>query len=77
MPIYEYACNQCGHEFETLLRSGAKAQCPGCQSSDLDKQLSVFATTTASSSAAAAMPAACGSCGSCENRGSEQACGMH
>jgi hypothetical protein len=28
MPIYEYACNQCGQEFETLVRSGTVPGCP-------------------------------------------------
>ena len=44
MPIYEYACNKCGQEFETLVRSGTVPDCPGCRSTDLEKKLSVFAT---------------------------------
>lgn len=63
MPIYEYACRKCGHQFETLVRSGITPECPSCRSSDLDKQLSVFATPVASAGAATAMPGPCGSCG--------------
>lgn len=29
MPIYEYACGDCGPEFESLLRSGTIPECPG------------------------------------------------
>ena len=65
MPIYEYACNGCGHEFETLVRSGAVPDCPTCRSTDLSKKLSVFATA---SSTADAAPAA-GPCGSCGHPG--------
>jgi len=61
MPIYEYACRGCGHQFETLVRSGAVPECPNCRSIELQKQLSVFATPVAS--AAAPSPGPCGSCG--------------
>jgi putative FmdB family regulatory protein len=62
MPIYEYACNKCGHEFEALVRSGAVPDCPGCRSTDLDRKLSAFATPGPAKEAAfAAGP--CGSCG--------------
>lgn len=44
MPIYEYGCNACGREFETLVRSGTTPDCPDCHSTDLAKKLSVFAT---------------------------------
>ena len=44
MPIYEYACRQCGHEFETLVRANALANCPSCSSAQLDKKLSLFRT---------------------------------
>ena len=44
MPIYEYACKQCGQEFETLVRSSTVPDCPSCRSTDLEKKLSVFAT---------------------------------
>jgi len=63
MPIYEYACRQCGHQFETLVRSGSQPECPNCRSRELDKQLSVIATPVVSSGATAAAPVPCGSCG--------------
>ncbi|MGE5088240.1 MAG: FmdB family zinc ribbon protein [Candidatus Levyibacteriota bacterium] len=64
MPIYEYACHGCGHEFETLVRSGTVPECPTCHSSDLGKKLSVFATgATPAQPRPGGAPGACGSCG--------------
>jgi putative FmdB family regulatory protein len=74
MPIYEYACNKCGHEFETLVRSGTVPDCPGCRSTDLAKKLSVFATAASTAEAA---PVAAGPCGSCGHAGGPGACGLN
>lgn len=62
MPIYEYSCSKCGHEFELLVRSSTIPDCPSCHSTALEKRLSVFATAGAKSEAAPAS-APCGSCG--------------
>ena len=40
MPIYEYECRSCRHQFEQLLRTGDTAACPQCKSSDLERLLS-------------------------------------
>ena len=69
MPIYEYACHQCGREFETLVRSGTVADCPDCHSTDLEKKLSVFATAVSTAQAAPAV-GPCGSCGHPDGPGS-------
>lgn len=75
MPIYEYACQDCGREFEALVRADTVPACPNCQSNHLDKQLSVFATAGAPSLRAPAAPMeACGSCGHPDGPG---ACSMH
>jgi putative FmdB family regulatory protein len=74
MPIYEYACHQCGHEFEALVRSNTVPECPTCHSTDLDKQLSVFATAA---SGAEPVPAAVGPCGSCGHPDGPGACAFH
>jgi putative FmdB family regulatory protein len=64
MPIFEYICQQCQHEFESLVFGRDKARCPKCQSQKLSPQLSVFAAVSAKSSASASPGAgACGSCG--------------
>jgi putative FmdB family regulatory protein len=70
MPIYEYACNKCGREFETLVRSGADADCPSCHSTDLAKKLSVFATAGSNPGAAPVGTGPCGSCGHPDGPGS-------
>ena len=41
MPIYEYSCEACGHEFETLVLGKTKPECPSCQSRDLKRMLSL------------------------------------
>lgn len=47
MPLYEYACNQCGDRLEVLQRIGAGPEglrCPGCGSTKLEKEFSTFAS---------------------------------
>lgn len=60
MPIFEYACRACGHEFETLVRGAETPSCASCGSPELEKKLSVFAAQKA---AVPAAPAPCGACG--------------
>jgi putative FmdB family regulatory protein len=60
MPIYEYACRTCRHEFETLVRGSESPSCIHCGGAELEKRLSVFAAGKAEAPAA---PAACGTCG--------------
>lgn len=50
MPIYEYACQNCGREFEELIRGDEQPVCPGCGQSKVERQLSVPAAHTAGSS---------------------------
>lgn len=76
MPIYEYACQDCGQQFEMLVRSDTVPACPKCQSNRLDKQLSVFATSTPQDTSP--MPAAgCGGCGQVSTPGGCPMMGMH
>ena len=63
MPLFEYVCKQCQHEFEALVFGQQKAECPKCKSKKLEPQLSVFAMSAKGTSSQPAMPAACGSCG--------------
>ncbi|WP_370871044.1 zinc ribbon domain-containing protein [Hydrogenophaga sp.] len=70
MPMYEYACSDCSHEFEALVRSDTVPTCPRCQSTRLTKLLSVFATPTGSASAVLPLP----SCGSCVSPGAHSGC---
>lgn len=43
MPFYSYVCDACGHEFETLVRSGDEPACPACDSNRLTKQIAQVA----------------------------------
>jgi putative FmdB family regulatory protein len=67
MPIFEYLCQECQHEFEALVFGRDKASCPKCHSKKLAPQLSVFAVASkgmsAKGSSAAPSSGACGSCG--------------
>jgi putative FmdB family regulatory protein len=49
MPIFEYECRACGHEFEQLVRTGDLPVCPSCASRDLQKLLSLSSVSTADS----------------------------
>ncbi len=42
MPIYEYACNQCGKSFEVFIgaKDSAPTTCSYCQSEDIRKLIS-------------------------------------
>jgi putative FmdB family regulatory protein len=48
MPIFEYVCSACGHQFEFLKLPAASTvpSCPACQSENLERQLSGFAMST-------------------------------
>jgi putative FmdB family regulatory protein len=45
MPLFEYRCRSCGHEFEKLVRPHVPEtlNCPECQSDSLERLLSAFA----------------------------------
>jgi putative FmdB family regulatory protein len=64
MPIYEYICRDCRHQFETLVTAERQPSCPSCHGRGLDKQISVFAVSASGKSHDSA-PAvgACGTCG--------------
>lgn len=46
MPIFDFVCAKCRHEFEALVRGGAAATCPSCGGTELEKQLSLPALKT-------------------------------
>lgn len=46
MPLYEFQCRTCGHQFEALVRSGHSPECPSCHGSDLERLLSGFAVSS-------------------------------
>jgi putative FmdB family regulatory protein len=75
MPLFEYACRSCGRQFEYLTRADQTPSCPACASTELDKQLSVFAVSAASHSDRLA-PQPAGPCGMCGDPRGAGACSM-
>jgi putative FmdB family regulatory protein len=73
MPLYEFQCKSCGHEFEDLVLGSARPACPSCESPQLQRLLSVFAVNRAADDP---MPAA-GACGSCGDPRGPGACSMN
>jgi putative FmdB family regulatory protein len=69
MPIFEYNCRRCKHRFETIVLSPReKIACPKCQSSAVEKQLSVFSSPASGQETSVAS----GGCGC-----TPQTCGCH
>ncbi len=73
MPMYEYGCLDCARQFERLLPMNAADQhivCPFCQSTRVQRRLSLFATYSRGEASAPAVAAtmsdsgcSCSSCG--------------
>ena len=76
MPLYEYACRECAHQFETLVRAHETPECPSCHATALERRLSVFAAHTSDGGppGRAATPGPCGACGDPRGPG---ACSMN
>lgn len=50
MPIYEYRCLGCGHQFELLiLKASTPVACPSCATDSVERMLSMFAVSSESS----------------------------
>ena len=75
MPVYEYLCRGCSHEFEELVLGAERPVCPECQSADLQKKFSVFAAG-GDSRRAMDLPAM-GPCGSCGDPRGPGACSLN
>jgi putative FmdB family regulatory protein len=65
MPIFEYACKDCGRQFEMFVTANRTAACPACQGVNLGKLLSTpgMVGTASAREPSCAMPASpmCGS----------------
>ena len=46
MPLYEYKCRGCGHQYEALVRGVEVPPCPSCKGQDLERLLSAPAGVT-------------------------------
>jgi putative FmdB family regulatory protein len=59
MPIYEYQCQACRGEFETLVASAkTRVRCPACGSGKVKRMISTFAAHSSAGEA----PCASGLC---------------
>src|SRR5579859_973746 len=75
MPLYEYACKDCGKNFEALVTGSQKPHCPACESAQLEQQYSAFAVGATGGKgrfgkSATRQSGACGSCGDPRGPGS-------
>ncbi|HEY6361202.1 MAG TPA: zinc ribbon domain-containing protein [Vicinamibacterales bacterium] len=77
MPLYEYACRECAHQFEALVRGGKTPECPACHGTALERRFSVFAAHTGGGSAAAARMNEAGPCGACGDPRGPGACSIN
>lgn len=64
MPLYEFACKECDHQFEALVRASERPECPACHATALERRQSVFAAHTGNGAPdRSAGSGACGACG--------------
>ena len=58
MPLFEYACSDCGHVFEKLVlaRSAKPPECPKCGRDEVGQIFAAFATPSAKGSGAVCAP---------------------
>jgi len=70
MPIFEYQCKECDHEFETLVFGDQEVSCPRCEGKKVKKLLSGFSfksegrfTSSKGSSCSTCSATSCSSCG--------------
>lgn len=55
MPLYEYRCRRCERPFERLARNfNDRPDCPSCGASEVTRELSTFAVSTAGGAKSAA-----------------------
>ncbi len=76
MPLFEYACRECAHQFETLVRGSETPHCPACDATSLDRRFSVFAAHTNGSGPSPRTDTA-GACGACGDPRGPGACSMN
>ena len=48
MPIFDYKCRGCGHEFELIVLRTTVVACPACEGRELEQLVSGFAVSTES-----------------------------
>ncbi len=61
MPLYEYSCSKCDHTFEALVFGDESVECPQCQTTRVERLLSVPARPQ---TARSSLPTSCRETGS-------------
>lgn len=69
MPLYEYACEECGQSAEQLVTASSQPKCPKCGSDRLSKLLSIVASPSRGADTGRGPDRPSGSCGA--------GCGCH
>jgi putative FmdB family regulatory protein len=41
MPLFDFSCQECGHNFESLVIDGEAVNCPYCHADDVTRLLSL------------------------------------
>jgi putative FmdB family regulatory protein len=62
MPFYEYRCRACGKVYEQYVRSllsKVETVCPACGSTEADKNISLFGTSSSTGTSGARSQANC------------------
>ena len=65
MPLFEFICEECGVIFEELVRSSSTISgviCPDCQSDQVKKKISTFASKVAGGGSSFTSSASAASC---------------
>lgn len=65
MPIYEYRCEKCGHEFEQLVLGRECPECPTCQSEQVCRLMSSCGFVSKGAGGQTVSASAGSSCGGC------------
>ncbi|MCP4690523.1 MAG: zinc ribbon domain-containing protein [Desulfobacterales bacterium] len=65
MPIYEYHCEECSNDFESLVFGGEKPDCPACNSGRVRKLMSACGFVSKGTGGETVSSAAGSSCGGC------------
>jgi len=65
MPIYEYHCENCGEEFETIVFGNEEPDCISCNSQNVSRLMSACGFISKGGNGEAVRSSAGSSCGGC------------
>lgn len=77
MPLYEYVCRKCEHQFEALVSGDRAAACPKCESTKLEQMFSSFAVGVTKGRGRFNKSSASDGCGSCGDPRGPGSCSSH